>query len=117
MNNESINNSKRDPIKEFLITRKPMLIEVRADWCGGSHIIAPIIKKIEQDFKKKITIERIDYESNKDFLIQCGVKDVPSIILVKDGNIFKMIAGTPSKRNLEKLLGDLLNNNNHTVNS
>ncbi len=115
MNNVPLENSESGPIKEFPKTSKPMLIEVRADWCGGSHIIAPIIKKIEQEFENKITIERIDYESNRDFLIQCGVKNVPSIILVKDGKIYELINGTLSKRNLRKLVDDLLNNNNHSI--
>jgi thioredoxin 1 len=114
MKNIAAKNIELSAFKDFLNSSKPMLIEVRAEWCGGSHIIAPIIKKIEEDFANRILIERIDYESNKNFLIECGIENVPAIILVKDGKIYKLINGTLSKRNLKKLIDDLLNNNNHT---
>ncbi|UCH65413.1 MAG: thioredoxin family protein [Ignavibacterium sp.] len=110
-------NSETSTFKDLLNSSKPMLIEVKADWCGGSHIIAPIIQKIEQDFGNRVMIERIDYESNKSFLMDCGIENVPSIMLVKDGKIYKLINGTLSKRNLEKLIDELLNNNNHKSNN
>jgi thioredoxin 1 len=113
MNNIRIRNSDTRSFEDLISSSKPMLIEVKADWCGGSHIIAPIIKKIEQDFGNRIMIERIDYESNKSFLLDCGIENVPSIMLVKDGKIYKLINGTLSKRNLEKLINELLSNNNH----
>jgi thioredoxin 1 len=117
MNKITIKNSETSTFKDLLNSSKPMLIEVKADWCGGSHIIAPIIKKIQHDFENKIQIERIDYESNKNFLKDCGIEKVPSIMLVKDGKIYKLINGTLSKRNLEKLIDELLNNNNHKSNN
>lgn len=114
MKNITIKNPESGAFKDYLNSSKPMLIEVRAEWCGGSHIIAPIIRKIEHDFANRILIERIDYEANKNFLIECGIENVPSIILVKNGKIYKLINGTLSKRNLKKLIDDLLNNDNHT---
>jgi len=94
---------------ELLKNNKLMLLEVRANWCGGSHIIAPVIKKIEEDFNSMIKIVRINYDSHREFLCQHNVSSIPVILLVKEGKVLNRIDGTISRRNLKSLVMELLN--------
>jgi thioredoxin 1 len=98
-------------IKDILKSDKPILIEIGAKWCGGSHLIAPIIEKIEAEFNNRIRIIRVEYDSYKEFLTDIGIEGIPSIILVKNGNIVEKINGTISRKNLTNLVTNIVDNN------
>lgn len=90
-------------------SKKIFLIEVRADWSGSSHIIAPIIKKIESEFRHLIEIKRIDLESSKKSLTEICSEFVPSILFIRDGTVLKLLNGTFSRKSIEKILVEFLN--------
>jgi thioredoxin-like negative regulator of GroEL len=84
------------------------LVEVRAEWRGSSHIVAPIIKRIESEFKHLIEVRRIDLESNKKTLNEICAEFIPSVLFVKNGELLEILSGTFSKKSIEKILLDLL---------
>ena len=102
-------NPRDKSLLELLKNNKLMLLEVRANWCGASHIIAPVIKKIEEDFNSMIKIVRINYDSHREFLCQHNVSSIPVILIVKEGKVLNRIDGTISRRNLKSLVMELLN--------
>lgn len=85
------------------------LVEVKADWNGCSHINAPVIQKIENDFKGIIEVFRIDLEDNKNSLIETCFESTPSVLFIKNGIVIKTFNGTFSRKRIEKILQDLLN--------
>lgn len=108
MNTIVSSNLKDKSLIELLKKNKLMLLEVRANWCGGSHIIAPVIKKIEEEFNGMIKIVRINYDSHREFLRQHNVNSVPVILIVKEGKVLNRIDGTISRGNLKNLVMELL---------
>ena len=94
MNKIIPNNLEENSLRELLNIKKPVLMEIRADWCGGSHIIAPIIEKIEEEYNNKIRIVRVNFESHKDYLLDIGVTNVPTVLLMNGGKVLKKINGT-----------------------
>ncbi len=87
--------------------KKIFLVEIRADWSGSSHIIEPIIKKIENEFRHLIEVKRINLESNKKSLTEICSEFVPSVLFIRDGIVLKLLNGTFSKKSIEKILLDL----------
>ena len=112
MNTIVSSNPKEKTLMELLKNNKLMLLEVRANWCGSSHIIAPVIKKIEEDFNSMIKIVRINYDSYRDFLLQHNVNSIPVILIVKEGKVLNRIDGTISRRNLKSLVMELIKHEN-----
>jgi len=88
--------------------KKIFLVEVKADWSGSSHIIAPIIKKVENEFRHLVEVKRINQESNKNLLTEICSEFVPTVLFIKDGIVLKLLNGTFSKKSIEKILIDLL---------
>ena len=88
---------------------KIYFVEVKSDWNGCSHINAPVIKKIENDFKGIIDVYQIDLEDNKNSLIETCFEYTPSVLLIRDGIVIKSLNGTFSRKIIEKILRDLLN--------
>ena len=101
-----------DKLKDLLVSTKPVLLEVREDQSCCSHLIAPVISCIENEFDNSIKVVRIDYESHKEFLQKLNVESYPTIVLLKGGKVMKQINGTISRGNLKSLVMELLNNHN-----
>jgi thioredoxin 1 len=101
-----------DKLKNLLVSNKPVLLEIRNDKCTCSHLIAPVFSKIENEFDNSFRIERIDYETHKEFLQKLNVESFPTIVLLKGGKVIKQINGTISRGNLNSLVRELLINQN-----
>ena len=88
---------------------KIYLVEVKADWSGCSHINAPVIKKIEDDFKGMIELYRVDLKDDKNSSIETCFETTPSVLFIKDGIVIKTLNGTFSRKSIEKILVEFLN--------
>ncbi len=83
-----------------LKSRKPVLVEFTADWCGSCHILAPMIEKVMRQFASKVKFGRIDYDRNRDLAERYGVNNLPALILFQDGKAVDYILGTATKTDL-----------------
>ena len=99
-------------MKDLLVSKKPVLLEVRDDKSCCSQLIAPVISRIENEFDNSVKIVRIDYESHKEFLQKLNVESFPTVLLLKNGNVMKQINGTISRGNIKSLVMELLNHRN-----
>jgi len=99
-------------LKDLLVSKKPVLLEVRDDKSCCSQLIAPVISRIENEFDNSVKIVRIDYESHKEFLQKLNVESFPTVLLLKNGNVMKQINGTISRGNIKSLVMELLNHQN-----
>lgn len=99
-------------MKDLLVSKKPVLLEVRENKSCCSHLIAPVISRIENEFNNSIKVARIDYETNKDLLKKLKVDSFPTIVLLRGGKVMKQISGTVSRSNLKSLVMELLKNHN-----
>jgi thioredoxin-like negative regulator of GroEL len=95
-------------LKDLLVSKKPVILEVRDDKCCCSQLIAPVFSKIENEFNNSFKLERIDYETHKEFLQKFNVENIPTVLLLKSGKVMKQISGTISRRNLNSLVMELL---------
>ena len=84
--------------------RKLPLVEVRANWSGGSHLMDLIVNRIEKQFDSKIRVVKIDFETHREFLFQFGVESAPAILLLRNGQVVEVINETLSQKNLEALV-------------
>ncbi len=104
--NNNINKDKKLKSKIFNYNI-PTLIEVRAEWSGGSHLMDLIVNKIEQEYHQEINIVRIDFEAHKELLNHLGIDGAPAFLFIDKGEIIEVIKETLSKRNLEKIIRKL----------
>ena len=111
-NNDSKGNEKK--IRELLSSNKPLLLEVRAECCDHSIFIETIIRKIENEFDNSIRIARIDYQTYKNLLPGTDVENFPTVLLIKDKNVSKVINGPISRTNLKSLANEVLESNQAT---
>ena len=94
--------------KEVLRSKQPVLVEFSTDWCGTSHIIAPIIKEMAVKFKDDIKFCKIDIDEYKEVAKQYGIRRIPTILLFKNGKVVDFVYGAVSREILIKKLNALL---------
>ncbi len=79
--------------KEVLETSQPVLVEFSADWCGASHMLAPILKQLRKEFKEQIKIARVDVERCSHTAAKYGIQDIPTLVLFQNGQVVDQIVG------------------------
>ncbi len=114
MNNKNSENGNENKIRALLSSNKPLLLEVRAECCDHSVFIETIIRKIENEFNNSIRIARIDYQTFKNLLPGSDVENFPTVLLIKDKNVSKVINGAISRTNLKALANEVLESNQET---
>jgi len=114
MNKKNSEKGNENKVRELLSCNKPLLLEVRAECCDHSIFIETIIRKIENEFDNSIRIARIDYQTYKNLLPGTDVENFPTVLLIKDKNVSKVINGTISRTNLKALANEVLESNQTT---
>jgi len=90
--------------KEVLCSKRPVLVEFSTEWCGTSHIIAPILDEMIIKFKEEIKFYKIDVEDYEELAKQYGIGKIPTILLFKNGKIIDCIVGAVAREILAKKL-------------
>ena len=83
---EKIQEISLEDFRALLKTDKPVLIDFHTVWCAPCRKMAPIVDKIEEDFKGKAVVMRIDVDKSSDVGKAYNIKGVPVFILFKDGS-------------------------------
>ena len=89
---------------EVLKSDIPVLVDFWADWCGPCRMIAPILEQIAEEQDGKIRIAKMDYDANPETPNKYGVMGLPTLLLLKNGEVVEQIVGAKPKRALMKVL-------------
>ena len=85
---------------DVLQASKPVLVDYWAEWCGPCRMIAPILEEVSDDYTDKLTIAKLDVDSNQGTSTKYGIRGVPTLMLFKDGDVVATHVGALSKSQL-----------------
>jgi len=85
-----------------------VIVDFYADWCGPCKMIAPMLHDLAEVYNGKVTIVKVNVDSNPEISTKFNVQSIPTIIAMKDGQVLNSVSGFQMKDNLIKLIESTL---------
>ena len=101
MNEIEITNENFD--EEVMKSDKPVLLDFFATWCGPCSMLSPVISEIAEEYKDKIKVGKINVDEQPALASAYGVMGVPTVIVIKNGNVTANSTGFKPKEEIVKL--------------
>ena len=92
-----------DNYKSFTV-KGLVLVDIKTDWCGPCKTLSPIIDKISSDYHGKISVGKLDADASKEIISELGVRNIPTILLYKDGEIIERKTGMIMESKLKEMI-------------
>ena len=98
MSSENVVEFTDDNFKaEALESDVPVLVDFWAEWCQPCKIIAPTIEQLAQDYAGRVKVGKVDTDSNREVSIEYGISSIPTVILLKGGEVIHKFVGVTAK--------------------
>lgn len=98
----------KDNFQEILASSKPVVIDFWAEWCGPCRMIGPLIEELANEYADQAIIGKCDVDSNDEIASQFAVRNIPTVIYLKDGKLVDKQVGATTKAALADKLKKLL---------
>jgi thioredoxin 1 len=93
---------------EVLDSRRPVIVEYWADWCGPCRQVAPVLDSIAADHAGVIDLVKINVDENPETVRRYGILHVPTVAVFADGQVVGQVVGARSKSALMREFGAVL---------
>ena len=82
---------------ELVNSGKPMVLDFWAEWGGPCRMVSPIIDELAAEYEGRVIVGKMDVDSNDEIVGKFGVRNIPTVIFIKDGKVVDKIVGATSK--------------------
>ena len=87
---------------------KPLVVDFWATWCGPCRMVGPIISELATKYADKIVVGKCDVEDNDDLAMEFGIRNIPTILFFKNGEVVDKLVGAVPKAKFEEKFEALL---------
>ena len=96
--------------EEVVINSKlPVLVDFWAEWCGPCRMVGPIVDELYAEYEGKAIIGKVNVDENPGVSGSFGVRNIPTILFIKNGEVADKSVGAVPKAQLAAKLEALLN--------
>lgn len=94
--------------REAIESGKPVVIDFWATWCGPCIKLGPIVEELAEKYADKVTIGKINIDDNDEIASENRVRNIPTVLFFKDGELKERSVGLVKLSDLEDKLARIL---------
>ncbi|MDR1197559.1 MAG: thioredoxin [Prevotellaceae bacterium] len=87
---------------------KLVVLDFWAEWCGPCRAISPVIEELAKEYEGKAVIGKVDVDTNEAISARYGIRNIPTVIFIKNGEIADKTVGAIPKSTLVSKIEALL---------
>ena len=96
-----------DNFEQVISSDKLVIIDFWATWCGPCRALSPIMDELAEQYKDEVVIAKCDTDENGEIAMQFGVRNIPMLVFMKNGEVVDTRVGLHSKGDLVKIIDEL----------
>ena len=80
--------------EETINSGKPVMVDFWAAWCGPCRMVGPLVDELSNEYAETAHVGKVDVDSNQDIAAKYGVRNIPTILFFKNGEVVDKSGGS-----------------------
>ena len=93
----------KDNFETVKSSEKTVLLDFYADWCGPCRMVSPIVDEIAEE-RDDLLVGKVNVDNEPELAEQFGVFSIPTLVVMKNGEIVNQSAGARPKNQILDML-------------
>ncbi len=94
--------------EKVLKSELPVLVDLWAEWCGPCRMVKPVVEQLSEEYEGRVVCGELDVDSNPNVTVEYGVRNIPTLLFFKNGELVDKQVGAVPKAVLAEKLDALL---------
>lgn len=107
---EAINNIQE--FDQLISLEKLVIADFYADWCGPCQVLLPAIAEIAKEYQGRAEVVKVNVDNNKDLAIRFGIRNIPTLLFIKNQEVVDRTVGVQSRGEIEKRINNMESHEN-----
>ena len=100
--------TSHDFAEEVLLSELPVVVDFWAEWCGPCRMVAPILEELSVENSERFKVVKVNSDDNSGLAAHYSIRSIPTILVLKGGEVVKTIIGAKPKAALLKEIEEVL---------